>query len=764
MAWRALLLPAALFLFCCGEPKDPLVPETDAGQQDKCDAVSCSAGETCEPSTGLCACSPGSCPAPQVCGVDRRCVELCAGVTCEAGETCNPKSGACECSEESCPSNRFCDPTTSRCATRCTEGSCAPGDRCEPATGVCRCDPEVCTGELGACDPRTNHCTNLCKLVDCPEGETCEQATGECRCTEGSCPAGMQCDGATRRCVDRCRSCNPGETCDPETGVCSCDPATCTGAVGACDPETGRCVNRCAGFECPEGETCDPLVGDGCRCTEDSCPAGFLCDPLEQHCVDVCAELICPDGESCNPETVSCECAMEPVDTCTAANPTRYCDPMWRECLPFCWGVYCDVGETCVPTTGACQCTTAPDSCPSGKWCDPATLECATDWCSFVTCNAGETCDPAVGACECDDSSCPTNYVCNAERRCELAVFLCDTVTCPIGESCDPETGLCGCDAASCPAGQFCDTDRHCAPIDLCLDVGCADGETCDPADGLCKCTATSCPNGQVCGAEGHCLVSCGGSQCEAGQGCFNPVTQAPGGITCTCLPRRDGPGGETLPDTCAVIGKVCDYNPRNPSASSCVMPVELSPCQPGTGCASGYDCQLVRDPVMGTHLCLTPCASAGDCPAYHHKCYPGDAQPSGLAGHCWWAYCARDAQGNPIPGEYFQPCDNESRGDGTCVPLNTWTGTEYVDIGYCWAGGTRPVYGMCTDMERHLVPEDERCVSGAFCYQGSCTSWCNAALNPNPQVFCGPYELCYDADGVPSSEGSPTAHAGICW
>ena len=200
----------------------------------------------------------------------------------------------------------------------------------------------------------------------------------------------------------------------------------------------------------------------------------------------------------------------------------------------------------------------------------------------------------------------------------------------------------------------------------------CADGETCAPVDGLCKCTATSCPSGAVCGADAHCLVSCGGSQCEVGQGCFDPVTQAPGGTTCTCLPRRDGPGDETLPDTCAVIGKVCDYIQQAPSASSCVLPVEPAPCQPGTGCARGFDFQLVRDPVMGTHVCLAPCASAGDCPAYHHKCYPADAQPSGLAGHCWWAYCARDAQGSPISSEYFQPCNNESTGDGTCVPLNT--------------------------------------------------------------------------------------------
>ncbi|HCF57637.1 MAG TPA: hypothetical protein DFS52_06540 [Myxococcales bacterium] len=188
MARHALLLLAALFVFSCGEPNDPLGPEADAGLPDKCDAVTCGAGESCDPSTGVCACSPGSCLAPKVCGADRQCIELCAGVICEAGEACDPKSGACACSEDSCPADGFCDPTTSRCTTRCTEGACAPGDRCEPATGVCRCDPEVCTGSLGACDPRTNHCTSHCELVDCAQGETCEPASGECRCVRGLVP------------------------------------------------------------------------------------------------------------------------------------------------------------------------------------------------------------------------------------------------------------------------------------------------------------------------------------------------------------------------------------------------------------------------------------------------------------------------------------------------------------------------------------------------------------------------------------------------
>src|SRR5213083_2734004 len=121
----------------------------------------------CDPSTARCACAPGTftCPSTGIC------------VTCSPGQTFNPTTCACE-----CPAG------TTACGNQC----CVAGQVC--AAGACCTNPLTCSGssdccsgfrcdiKLGRCVPCTNppSCktsSQCCAGFICAQGGICAPVT-----------------------------------------------------------------------------------------------------------------------------------------------------------------------------------------------------------------------------------------------------------------------------------------------------------------------------------------------------------------------------------------------------------------------------------------------------------------------------------------------------------------------------------------------------------------------------------------------------------
>jgi hypothetical protein len=95
-----------------------------SGGADPCLNVVCNpaadggaAGETCDPSDGLCKCGFSSTSAGVACQANTSCdpvsgtciSTLCNGVICDALEQCDPVDGRCKCNGEVCPEGVTCN-------------------------------------------------------------------------------------------------------------------------------------------------------------------------------------------------------------------------------------------------------------------------------------------------------------------------------------------------------------------------------------------------------------------------------------------------------------------------------------------------------------------------------------------------------------------------------------------------------------------------------------------------------------------------------
>ena len=503
----------------------------------------------------------------------------------------------------------------------CKDVICFEGETCDPMVGECLCEPGTCP--LPSVCNADGHCENRCAGAECTKGEECDPQTGRCECSDESCPSDEYCS-TERRCVARCEGvgCKQGELCEPESGACLCDPKTCTGTIGGCEKETNRCVNLCP-ERCPPGESCaDPLVGE-CHCGPGTCPVPLVCDD-EEHCVDLCNGVPCGQGESCGAQTGRCECRLSP-DSCPSG---RHCDEATMTCASNCDSVTCPQGEACVPATGACACGLMPNTCPPGNKCDAETLHCVGN-CEDVVCTtAGERCSPATGNCECSLSPSDTCTAAVQSTRCDGAtrrcVPRCQGALCTVpGETCDNTTGICQCrtNPDTCTAA---DPTRKCDPVDLicvarCAGVGCPSGEACEAATGACACTTApdSCTAADATlecdGASRHCVSRCLGVSCPDGESC------SPSLGVCVCRPS---------PDSCTAV----DPARRCDTGTNRCVPL----CQ-GVSCPAGQLCA----PVTGECACTsspdscTAADAATRCDASSGVCVPrcaGVTCPTGEA------------------------------------------------------------------------------------------------------------------------------------
>lgn len=192
--------------------------------------IDCGPGNTCVQTSGGGACVPGSTTNP------------CDGVTCPAGQTCDPNTGLCAGGTPECPGlggSCFCDASGCTASNECTSNNdwCITGQDGQNGTCSCSCTTDADCGAGNSCvlNGGDGYCaigggnTNLCDGVTCPTGRTCNPATGACE-------APAPCEGIT---------CPIGQLCNPNTGRCE------GGSTGVCD-----------GVVCPSGTTCDSSTGN----------------------------------------------------------------------------------------------------------------------------------------------------------------------------------------------------------------------------------------------------------------------------------------------------------------------------------------------------------------------------------------------------------------------------------------------------------------------------------------------------------------------
>jgi hypothetical protein len=343
--------------------------------------TACLFGGVCDPSTGTCS---GTKPKPTgtACDDGLRCTktDVCTGgtcggtpVSCSAGQTCNESSGSCE-SLDACPAceqahvvSGECDPKigcanvtdpadralcqalrdcmlTSGCWSNdpmdCLCGT-AQGTDCltDASNGACKAavlaavkdtDPAnvatlfysfqvpagFATQQFGCdrdfCSAKSSPPSAACPVNVCPDdGNPCTKEV----VVNNVCTHVVAADGA---------SCNDGNACTQtdscQAGVCKgTNPVQCTGGgactnAGVCDATSGLCLGgapKADGSPCDDGKNCtgnDVCTAGVCGGTAVSCQAPATCDESSGQCKVSCGQCEAKqvaDG-LCDPQ-IGCE-------------------------------------------------------------------------------------------------------------------------------------------------------------------------------------------------------------------------------------------------------------------------------------------------------------------------------------------------------------------------------------------------------------------------------------------------------------------------
>ncbi len=306
----------------------------------------------------------------------------------------------------------------------------------------------------------------------------------------------------------------------------------------------------------------------------------------------------CPDGLYCAEHVCSTGCRVAP-DTC----PEGYtCDPATRGCLPE--EARCSSDEDCQgpravcdPDSGRCvevECLRDAD-CPGGgsrcneqtHTCVPLEPLCTAD----ADCPEGRWCDLSVPLGRCLEG-------CRGPDDCPEARPYCVEHRCLVCPDCPDPCSPADHGGARCPSGYFCDDGTHRCVRECRGDADCpGDDEICCTEEDLCRqrrcihrCEPGgglySCPDGWFCDqGTGHCEAC----DCEDDSGCGFQGTICDG---CRCVPGcRD--------DADCPTGQYCD--------------LEASTCE--AGCRSDDDC-MVWEHCDVEHQCSPrPCVVDEDCP-----------------------------------------------------------------------------------------------------------------------------------------------------
>ncbi len=250
-------------------------------------------------------------------------------------------------------------------------------------------------------------------------------------------------------------------------------------------PPAGLCTIECAGpLDCLRFDRAATCVefGETAYCVQ-SCEFGT--QPAEENKCYLRPEL------SCQPLSVST--GVSCTDDADCRGDVTLVDA-YGEAVPLCFEGECSLLSACLP-----RCNSDFD-CPEGRFCDPATGECASEMITGQ--GVGETCDPDAtdecrGICiELPDGSgeCEENCTVGAQGGCGFAdaseaPVRCEFFTFDFGrEMGGQDEGSC---ATLCDCNADCPGEQHCFAFDdvptagLCLGVGEAENSLSEcPASG----------------------------------------------------------------------------------------------------------------------------------------------------------------------------------------------------------------------------------------------------------------------------------------
>jgi subtilisin-like proprotein convertase family protein len=391
------------------------------------------------------------------------------------------------------------------------------------------------------------------------------------------CYADVECDDGNLCTVDVCQNPSTGGTCEHTMITCQPSDDTCT--TNQCNPATGTChaVAQINGTACE----------DGLYCTEDdSCQAGVCTGGTPRSCEIL--DGVCQIGV-CNEDLRQCVPTMAPDST------------------------PCDDGQLC----------TEGDFCEAGLCMPGPTLTCAC-----LTPGSRSECAGFEDNNKCNGS----DWVCNADRRCELAD---GPVICPdsgvecVENVCDSFDGLCKLrDALN---YWPCDDTAFCTVADYCLSGSCQGGEprscadldtecamgVCDETDDQCETAAKE--DGLSCEADGAgCTIDeCLAGFCRQKRDEFNnPVN-----VSCSLVADDCNDG------VCQNVGWGGHVCVKGPLPDGTICTDEPNPCTEDT-CQGGW-CQHVIVPN-----CNGPCGGAHMFDAGDDMCGIEDSCENGYLGY----------------------------------------------------------------------------------------------------------------------------------
>ncbi|MDP2926130.1 MAG: LamG-like jellyroll fold domain-containing protein [Nanoarchaeota archaeon] len=537
-----------------------------------CQGKSCGSGDGCG----------GWCSAPcndnNLCTTDSCTSSGCryTAKTCPAGQTCNPSTGICvKCtSSAQCNDNNLC--TTDSCTSAgctstpvncddgisCTLDSCSNGECINTQITNCMPDDGCCL--LGCSSNNDNDCLPECGNGKKEEGEECDDGniwpTDSCidcknaRCGDGhrwilreECdegPNGNKDDG--EGCGSDCKrevECNDDSQCD--------DRVACT--IDKCNKDSGKCYYK---IICNEGNPCtdDVCLGTG-MCVFLNL-IGKKCDDNDVCTInDFCFDKSCRGQFILNNPNPFCREKKgirgpdfpNPGNICYINCDNRECgnNGCGGSCGECEGGKRCNFNGVCEPDIGEGDGGGEGTPCVGGDECNSGT--CDNGQC---TGEGGDVGDPCDGDGDCNSENCDGGE-CAPEESC--------TPNCS-GKQCGDDG--CGESCGDCPADQTCEGGQCVLTEIPCKNnFDCNLGESCDNGECEPSCTNNeNCNTGEIC-KNGVCMIPCtNNAQCQEIEECVDGVCEKIEGKCSSNNDCYDGIGCTV--DSC--VEESCENVPDN--------------------------------------------------------------------------------------------------------------------------------------------------------------------------------------------------------
>jgi hypothetical protein len=729
----------------------------------------------------------GTCPAPYKCAADSKCYRTPPGGDAAVANDGGQKetgggTGATDAAGGGADAAGGGADVSVDMGISVSPGSVESGDPCS-APADCKstfcvdgvCCAAACTGNCVACaESYTGKPNGMCAPVN--EGmdphDTCQATAPESCGNDGMCDGKGACrkHGSNQSCADATcmgtkfvasRSCDGAGAC-AAARTTECGTAACT---------TSGCALPCTGdLECGTGAYC---AGGTCKvkgANGESCGGTTQC--LSGFCVDgVCCETACTGAcmacaESgtgqksgrCQPVQAGKDTGDDcPTDAPTTCGRDGTCDGLGA-CRKY------DSTTTCAEASCSGKTFTPARKCAAGACAAATAVDCGQAQCAVEGCRQGCSVDT-----DCSTTAYCVNGTCVAKKGngadC-TAGGQCTSKACVDGKCC--ETACAG-KCYACAMGRTGQADGKCAPVTSGTDP---DSECADSA-------ASTCSTDGMCDGAGACRLWSKGTQCAAGM--CNSAGNYLSARTCDGL----GTCGAATTDVCAP--NVCAATGCSRTCSTDAECLGNTYCA-GTTCAAkktaGMPCGTSNNQCASGFCVDTFCCDArcdGKCSACSNaktgqangKCAPvptgsdpdnecaSDAtKPCGLDGFCNGAGACR------------MPAVNTACGTAACAPPNLFTPAGTCDgAGMCNLGTQRACAGGLTCVAnsntcKATCSNDNDCVSGNYCSNGSCLPKKNAGATCNVGTECGTGFCSADkhcCNNACSASGCQSCTTGTC-